>query len=105
MVLRYAFCTLLLAVSAFEDEEEGEEVLLEEEVPEMLMSKLTVKRTYLLEAVIGVCLLAYVLNFYLGRKKNETIAVNWMHTLTPIFEANFSHVGVNDKPEVVPLLQ
>jgi hypothetical protein len=91
--------------AAFEEADENEDLEQEEEVPVPLAVKLSARRSYLGEVVIGLCLAAYIINFYLGRKKNETIAVNWKHTLSPVLQANFSHVGVNDKSEVGELLQ
>lgn len=49
--------------------------------------------------MLGLGLFAYALNFYFGKKKNETIAASWMHALTPVFQANFEHLGANDSEE------
>jgi hypothetical protein len=92
---------LLAVVRAYTDEEETQEI----SQAELAAPTIKAQRSYLIEALVVLCLFCYVLNFYLGCKKNQSIAVNWMHTLAPIFEANFCHVGVPDQGDGVPLLQ
>lgn len=46
--------------------------------------------------MIGVVLLIiYFLNYYAGKKFNLRILTNWLMTSKPLFDQNFSHIGVS----------
>ena len=39
----------------------------------------------------------FLLNMFLGNKKNEKIATGWLYLIKPLFSENFSHTGVAEK--------
>jgi len=59
--------------------------------------KVEPERTFTLEYMALAVLALYLLAFYIGKRKNESYAINWMKFLKPIFDLNFVHVGVTDK--------
>lgn len=60
--------------------------------------------SYTLETVVAVVASLYLLVYFLGKRRNDRLAVSWLHAVRPLFEANFSHVGVAEKPDG-PLMQ
>lgn len=60
--------------------------------------------TYTLETIVAIVGVLYLLVYFLGKRRNDRLAVSWLHSVRPLFEANFSHVGVAEKPDG-PLMQ
>lgn len=63
-------------------------------------------RSYTVEIVCGVFLIAFVVNYFIGKRENENIALAWVTKFAvrgSIFDKNFSLVGVG-KDEDSPLL-
>jgi len=42
-----------------------------------------------------IMLIIYILNYYTGKKLNLQILTRWLMTTKPIFDQNFSHIGVS----------
>ena len=63
------------------------------------MASQAVPRTYYLEYIFIAFLVVYAVNFFVGKRINERLAVHWLSAIKPIFELNFSHLGVSDKPD------
>jgi Protein of unknown function (DUF1682) len=49
------------------------------------------------ETVALLFLAIFFFNYYIGKKKNEKIATEWMYLIKPLFQENFSHTGVAEK--------
>lgn len=63
-------------------------------------------RSYTVEIVCGVFFIAFVVNYFIGKRENENIALAWVTKFAvrgSIFDKNFSLVGVG-KDEDSPLL-
>ena len=56
-------------------------------------------RTYYLEYICIAFLVVYAVNFFVGKRINERLAIHWLSAIKPLFELNFSHLGVTDKPD------
>lgn len=52
---------------------------------------------YNLELLMLGLLMLYLLNFFVGKQKNEKIATDWLYLLKPLFQENFSHTGAAEK--------
>ena len=51
-------------------------------------------QTFYFESIVLFLIVIFLLNMYLGKKKNERIATAWLYLLKPLFSENFSHTGV-----------
>jgi hypothetical protein len=52
---------------------------------------------YNVEILMLGLLLLFLLNFFVGKQKNEKIATDWLYLLKPLFQENFSHTGAAEK--------
>jgi hypothetical protein len=50
-------------------------------------------RTFYVEILYIIIIVAYILNFIIRKKENERIAIHWVQTYRTLFEQNFSKFG------------
>jgi len=49
--------------------------------------------TYYIEILYISFIVAYIINYFVGKRKNEQIATSWASTVSKAFQSNFSKVG------------
>jgi len=105
------FCVHCLAAKAIEEYNDEEFVGFEqlqktasdEEVikrinAEQLPALPPPRTNFYLEYFYGGLIMVYLLNFFIGRYKNEAIAKSWLSSVIQEFEANFTKVGMPAGP-------
>ncbi|KAK7246901.1 hypothetical protein RIF29_41771 [Crotalaria pallida] len=70
-------------------------------------SALSPPRSFTVEIICGSFLVMFAINYFTGKKENETIALSWAAQFSAkdsIFEKNFSLLGIGDGGDDSPLL-
>jgi len=49
--------------------------------------------SYYVEILYITAIVAYIINYFIGKRKNEQIATSWASTVSKAFQSNFSKVG------------
>lgn len=57
--------------------------------------KTSVIQRYFYECIGLIILVIYLLNYYVGKRVNLHILTRWLIAGKPIFDQNFSHIGVS----------
>ncbi|GLT97036.1 hypothetical protein SLE2022_146230 [Rubroshorea leprosula] len=66
------------------------------------------KKSFTVEIVCGSFLIAFIINYFTGKRENENLALSWaaqFATKDSIFEKNFSFLGVGDADDSPLLLK
>lgn len=64
-------------------------------------------RTYTVEIICVIFLITFIVNYFTGKKQNESIAIAWLKSFAgtdSLFEKNFSLLGIGDGKDDTPLL-
>ena len=48
-----------------------------------------------MEVICFFILTIYFLNYYIGRKMNRNLAINWLNEIKPVLADNFAVIGTN----------
>ena len=61
------------------------------------MTSLRPPRTYYFEIFMVCILVLSIINYFIGKNRNEKIATSWMFIIKPLLLDNFKQVGIVEK--------
>jgi len=56
-----------------------------------------IQNNFLVEVIMINIILMFAVNYFIGKKKNDSIAASWMQRIRPLLVNNFSHIGVGQQ--------